>query len=119
MTGTAIKRIVLKKIKKATIPLPSIQEQKKIVTRVEMLFAKADTIEQQYQTLKQKIVTLPQSILHKAFKGELVPQLESDGDARELLETINGLKKENGKVKEKKPKAYKVEGVELGRVTEK
>ncbi|MFI8379036.1 restriction endonuclease subunit S [Leeuwenhoekiella sp. NPDC079379] len=38
-----------------------------------------------------KIPELRQSILNKAFKGELVPQLESDGDARELLKEIEGL----------------------------
>lgn len=93
MTGTAIKRVVLKKIKKATIPLPSIKEQQEIVSRVESLFSKADAIQQQYEALKQKIDSLPQAILHKAFKGELVEQLESDGDARELLREIEKLKK--------------------------
>ena len=93
MTGTAIKRVVLKKIKKATIPLPSIKEQQEIIGRVESLFAKATSIEKQYQSLKPKIDTLPQAILHKAFKGELVAQLASDGDARELLREIKGLKK--------------------------
>lgn len=92
MTGTAIKRVVLKKIKKATIPLPSLEEQMEIVRRVESLFAKAETIETKYNALKIKIDTLPQAILHKAFKGELVEQLPSDGDARELLKEIEKLK---------------------------
>lgn len=92
MTGTAIKRIVLKKIKSTQIPLPPIEEQQKIVSRVESLFAKADAIEEKYKSLKAKIETLPQTILHKAFKGELTEQLESDGDARDLLEEIAALK---------------------------
>ena len=45
-----------------------------------------------YETLKAKIDSLPQAILHKAFKGELTEQLDSDGDARELLKEIEGLK---------------------------
>jgi type I restriction enzyme S subunit len=94
MTGTAIKRIVLKKIKMTLIPLVDLQEQQEIVRRVESLFAKADSIESRYQTLKAKIDTLPQAILHKAFKGELVPQLPNDGDAKELLEEIMALKAE-------------------------
>jgi len=35
---------------------------------------------------------LPQALLAKAFHGELVPQLPTDGDARELLEEIKQTK---------------------------
>lgn len=83
-------------LKKLPIPIPSKEEQTEIVRRVESLFAKAESIETKYQLLKEKIDNLPQTILSKAFKGELVEQLESDGDARELLEEI---KKLNGKKK--------------------
>jgi type I restriction enzyme S subunit len=82
------------------------KEQQEIVTRVESLFAKADAIEQQYKSLKNKIDTLPQAMLHKAFKGELTEQLESDGDAMELLKQIQELK--NSAVKPKKATAKKV-----------
>lgn len=74
------------------IPIPAIEEQQIILSKVENLFAKADAIEQQYKKLKASIDNLPQALLHKAFKGELVPQLDSDGDARELLEEIKALK---------------------------
>ncbi|WP_282019110.1 hypothetical protein [Salegentibacter mishustinae] len=42
--------------------------------------------------IEKKIYELKQSILHKAFKGVLVPQLESDGDAMDLLNEIEELK---------------------------
>lgn len=74
------------------VSLPTHQEQQEIILRVESLFAKVDDIEQQYKSLKEKIDTLPQALLHKAFKGELTEQLESDGDASELLEKIKRLK---------------------------
>ncbi|MPT32641.1 MAG: hypothetical protein E2600_13470 [Chryseobacterium sp.] len=74
------------------ISIPPLEEQKEIVSRVESLFAKADAIEEKYKNLKAKIETLPQTILHKAFKGELTEQLETDGDARVLLEEIVALK---------------------------
>ena len=86
--------------------LPPVEEQQEIVSRVESLFAKADAIEQQYKSLKDKIDALPQALLHKAFKGELTEQLESDGDARELLQQIQELK--NGTVKPKKATSKKV-----------
>lgn len=86
--------ISLSQCRNFDIPIPSLQEQREIVRRVESLFAKADTIEARYLTLKAKIDSLPQSILHKAFKGELVPQLPTDGDAKDLLAEIMALKEE-------------------------
>ncbi|CAZ96846.1 restriction endonuclease subunit S [Zobellia galactanivorans] len=79
-------------IKTLEIAIPSQREQKEIVRRVESLFAKADKIEERYKALKTKIDMLPQAILHKAFKGELVEQLPTDGDAKDLLREIEGLK---------------------------
>lgn len=74
------------------LDVPPVEEQQQIVSRVESLFTKADAIEEKYKNLKAKIENLPQTILHKAFKGELTEQLESDGDARVLLEEIAALK---------------------------
>lgn len=74
------------------ISLPSLQEQQEIVRRIESLFARADAIEQRYRVLKEKIDQLPQAILAKAFRGELVAQLEGDGDAQALLEEVRRMK---------------------------
>lgn len=112
--GMAQQHFNTKKLQETIIKLPSIFEQQEIVSKVESLFAKADAIEKQYETLKAKIETLPQALLHKAFKGELVAQLESDGDAKDLLEAIQQLKGEGKAVKK-----YKVEKVHLGMVAEK
>ncbi len=90
--GTTVKTIYMPALKKMIILLPPISEQIEIVNKVENLLRKADVLEQQYNSLKEKINKLPQSILNKAFNGELVPQLESDGDARDLLEEIEKLK---------------------------
>lgn len=103
-SGTAgnMPKINQEVVSKTPIDLPSIKEQQEIVARVENLFTKADIIEQQYKTLKASIDNLPQALLHKAFKGELVPQLDSDGDATKLLEEIMALK--NVAVKKSKKK---------------
>ncbi len=74
------------------VTYPDILEQQEIVRRVESLFAKADAIEKRYKALKQKIDTLPQALLGKAFKGELVEQLPTDGDAKDLLAEIQKAK---------------------------
>jgi len=92
--GTGPKALNCQRVKEFDFQLPPLQEQQEIVRRVESLFAKADAIEARYQTLKAKVDNLPQSILHKAFKGELVPQLPTDGDAKDLLAEIMALKAE-------------------------
>jgi type I restriction enzyme S subunit len=88
----ARKTLNLEQLKTLPVPVPPLQEQQEIVRRVESLFEKAAAIEQRYEQLKSQIDNLPQSILHKAFKGELVEQLDSDGSAMELLEEIEGLR---------------------------
>lgn len=95
----------LPQIKSIMIPLASMEEQTEIVQRVESLFAKADAIEAKYNMLKAQIDNLPQAILAKAFKGELVEQLPADGNAADLLKEIQKLKAEaqpKGKKKKKK-----------------
>lgn len=94
MSGTAIKRLTLTKIKKAVIPITNLEEQTEIVKRVESLFGRAEVLEAHYHALKEKVDQLPQAILAKAFKGELVPQLPTDGNAEDLLKEILALKEE-------------------------
>ena len=72
ITGTTAAHINIKVLRKLPFTLPSTIEQNLIVKRVEYLLAKADRIESQYQSLKAKIDQLPQAILAKAFRGELV-----------------------------------------------
>jgi type I restriction enzyme S subunit len=100
-TGTTIKHLTARSFATYTISIPLLEEQQEIVSRVERLLDKADAIEKQYKTLKEKIDNLPQAMLHKAFKGELVEQLESDGDARELLKEIQELRAKTTKMKKK------------------
>ncbi|MDF5720232.1 MAG: restriction endonuclease subunit S [Rhizonema sp. PD37] len=73
---------------KTPIPFAPIAEQKEIVRRIEFFFKAADTIERQYQEAKAYIDQLDQSILTKAFRGELVPQNPDDEPASILLERI-------------------------------
>ena len=78
----------LSKVRSIAISLPSKSEQTEIVRRVESLFALADTVEKQYLAAKQRLDRLSQSILAKAFRGELVPQDPNDEPAAELLKRI-------------------------------
>lgn len=90
---SGINNINSKELAALEVMLPQLDEQKEIVRRVESLFAMADTVEKQYQNAKQQVDRLTQSILAKAFKGELVPQDPNDEPASELLKRIQAERK--------------------------
>jgi type I restriction enzyme S subunit len=85
VTRPGINGTILKEIR---IPLPPLTEQHEIVCRVEALFKIADQIEKRYKKAKAYIDKLTQSILAKAFCGELVPQDLNDDPASALLTCI-------------------------------
>ena len=70
------------------VAIPPLSEQTEIVRRVEQLFAFADQLEAKVTSAKKCIDHLTQSILAKAFRGELVPQDPNDEPASVLLERI-------------------------------
>jgi type I restriction enzyme, S subunit len=61
------------KIRAFRIPLMSLEEQHEIVRRVEALFKLTDAIEKRVEAATKRADKLTQSILAKAFRGELVP----------------------------------------------
>ncbi len=75
-------------VKTINIPLPPLTEQIEIVRQVDKLFALADKLENHYQIAKAKVDKLSQSVLAKAFRGELVPQDPDDEPAEKLLARI-------------------------------
>lgn len=89
-TGTAgnMPKINQTTVSNTPIKLPSLTEQKEIIRRVESLFVMADTVEKKYKDAKRRIDRLKQSILAKAFRGELTPQDPNDESASDLLKRI-------------------------------
>jgi len=105
--GTTVKTIYMPALKNFKILVPPMEEQMEIVRRVESLFALADKVEQQYQAAKQRTDRLTQSLLAKAFRGELVPQNPSDEPASELLKRIQEERDALEKVKPKKKRSVR------------
>jgi len=68
--------------------VPPLREQQEIVRRVDELFTLVDQLQARYAKAKSYIDNLSQSILAKAFRGELVPQDSNDEPASVLLERI-------------------------------
>lgn len=88
--GATRPRINTTQLRKLEIRVCSLSEQLEIVRRVENLFALADQLEARYSKAKAYVDKLTQSILAKAFRGELVPQDPNDEPAWELLERVKG-----------------------------
>jgi type I restriction enzyme S subunit len=98
LTGTTgrakLTQAVLNSLPIAVPPQAEIEE---IIRRVETLFALADRIEVRYQAIAQQVDKLTQSLLAKAFRGELVPQDPNDEPAAVLLELIRATRETNPK----------------------
>ncbi|CAI3791987.1 restriction endonuclease subunit S [Rheinheimera sp. MM224] len=81
-------KLALKRINTLPVPLPSIDEQHEIVSIVAALLSHAEALDKCYQNVKLRVDRLTQSILAKAFRGELVEQNPEDEPADKLLERI-------------------------------
>lgn len=108
--ASAESRVVLPKINQKTlnlipVPTPSLEEQQEIVERVENLFALADQIEEKIKNAQERVNLLTQSILAKAFRGELTTKwreenpdlISGENSAEALLKRIEEEKKTNKK----------------------
>lgn len=70
------------------VPKAPDREQTEIVRLVDQYFAFADTIEAQVKKAQARVDNLTQSLLAKAFRGELVAQDPNDEPADKLLARI-------------------------------
>lgn len=68
-------RVGAQDIKDCLIPVPSVEEQVRIVAKLEEAFAEIDRAEKAYEELQTLSEVLRSQILQKAIQGELVPQL--------------------------------------------
>jgi type I restriction enzyme, S subunit len=71
--GMDMPRINVEDARAIPVALPPLEEQQEIVRQTARFFALADTIEHRFQTAARRTDTLPQTVLSKAFSGELVP----------------------------------------------
>ena len=108
-TGTTVKGIKASNLKQILVLLPPLEEQKRIVAKIEKLMPLVDEYGKSYNRL-QKIDNefedkLKQSVLQYAMEGKLVKQNPSDEPASELIKKIENEKAKlikEGKIKKSK-----------------
>jgi type I restriction enzyme S subunit len=90
------------------IALPPLPEQQEIVRRVEKLFKLADQIEARFAEAQKRIDSIGQSVLAKAFRGELVPTeyelAQAEGRPFESADQLLERLQKNGQVNAVKAK---------------
>lgn len=102
-------------VKGLKIQLPSIEEQAEIVCRVENLFDFANKVEQRVNAAQERVNSLTQSILAKAFRGELTTEwrelnqalITGENSAEALLAKIKAEREALSKKKSPKKKPVK------------
>jgi len=104
-TGTTFKAISMTTINELVIPLPPINEQIRVVEKIEQLFKLIDNLDSDKEKLLEIIELTRKKVLQDAIQGKLVEQDPNDEPASELLKKIESEKKKlykEGKIR--KPK---------------
>ena len=90
--GVGINHLSAFKFAQIALPLCSLAEQQEIVRRLEERFAVIEQQEREIDLALKQAEVLRQSVLKKAFAGQLVPQDPDDEPASLLLERIKAEK---------------------------
>lgn len=109
MLGVAYPAINDANLLSGVIPLPPLEEQKRIVAKIEELMPYVDKYDVAYSEVEKLNKKFPEdmqkSILQYAIQGKLVEQQEEDGKAEDLYKQIQEEKKKlikEGKIKKTK-----------------
>lgn len=70
-TGTTFKELSGKAFSVLPVPLPPLNEQKRIVTKIEELFSELDAGEESFKQARKQLGIYRQSLLKQAFEGKL------------------------------------------------
>ncbi len=105
-------RTTLNGIKTYVLPIPPLEEQKRIVAKIEELLPLIDRYAVAYEKLEKFNAKFPEdmkkSILQYAIQGKLVEQRPEEGTGEELYQQIQAEKQrliKAGKIKNEKPLA--------------
>ena len=90
--GVKMPRVGVESMLNLLIPIPPINEQKRIVEKIETILPLIDRYENAWQKLNELNKKFPEalqkSILQEAIQGKLCEQKANDGTAQDLIEKI-------------------------------
>ncbi|MGU8246240.1 restriction endonuclease subunit S, partial [Clostridium perfringens] len=86
--ATTVAQLTIMKAKSLIMPIPPLEEQKRIADKLDSLFKLIDELDSNKQDLLQSISDARKKVLNLAIQGKLVSQNKSDESASVLLEKI-------------------------------
>ena len=89
ITGSAQPKLSQDNLNNIHLPIPPIEEQRRILTMIESLMSIICEIRESKQQLSQSIALTKSKILDLAMQGKLVPQDPADEPAAEMLRRVN------------------------------
>ena len=108
--ATTVAQLTIIKAKEMLVPFPPLEEQHRIVAKIEEILPYIDQYDKAYTKLETFNKKFPEdmkkSILQMAMQGKLVEQRAEEGTADELYEQIVAEKAQlikDGKIKKEKP----------------
>ena len=110
VSGAVVKNLNSDKVANSVFPLPPIEEQKRIVAKLEEILPLIDRYEAAWNKLEEFNKRFPgdmqKSILQLAIQGKLVEQRPEEGTGEDLFQQIQAEKQaliKAGKIKKEKP----------------
>ena len=107
--GVKMPRVGTETMTSLLVPIPPLEEQRRIVEKIDMVASAVSAYDVAYQKTEALNASFPEalkkSILQEAVQGKLVPQDPSDEPAEDLLERIRAEKQrliKEGKIKKDK-----------------
>ena len=111
VSGTVYSALTIVKLKNLVLPFPPIEEQARIVAKVEEIMQKIDEyekIEKQLEEIKKAFpMDMRDALLQAAMQGKLTEQLDTDSSVDDLIEQIKAEREKlasEGKIKKSKGK---------------
>ena len=86
--GSLIQHMFTSQLAEYALPLPPLEEQRRIVAEVEQRLSAIDALRAAIERAQRRSAALRRAVLERAFRGELVPQDPSDEPASVLLARI-------------------------------
>ena len=109
MSGNAITRLTLSKIKAASITICSLDEQGEIVHLIDNLLGKEQQAKEAAEVVLERINLMKKSILARTFRGELGTNDPSEESAVELLKKVSHMPAETKSKAKRKFAPQKIE----------